>query len=301
MNPIAGGARNHYELLEVSPSASPEVLRAAYKSLIQRYHPDRNPGDASAAERSSLLIKAYQVLSDPAARAVYDLELQQQADRLARLSSRRRDPPAATRSSGNNYQWLFWAPVVLLALFLWLFWTAFFNAPPVNTVAAAKTIASPHDVPPHSDEKASLAARTLGEFITNLNVTLAPRGGPVNVADRPLHVLSIKTIGVVAGGSDTEKYLALLSSSQEYVAGKLAARLANVDDERLRKDDGDRYLKQLILDALSEITNTRRFELAAAGRSAATHYGAVDILLPEAFAVEARPPDQGTGQSPAPR
>lgn len=40
-----------YDTLEVSHSASQEVIRAAYRLLIQRYHPDRNPADQAAADR----------------------------------------------------------------------------------------------------------------------------------------------------------------------------------------------------------------------------------------------------------
>ena len=72
---------NYYEILEVSPAASPEVIRAAYKSLMQRYHPDRNPDDASAAVRATRVVQAYEVLSDAERRAAYDRELQ--ADRVA--------------------------------------------------------------------------------------------------------------------------------------------------------------------------------------------------------------------------
>ena len=41
----------HYDNLQVARNASPEVIRAAYKSLTQRYHPDRNPNDRACGER----------------------------------------------------------------------------------------------------------------------------------------------------------------------------------------------------------------------------------------------------------
>ncbi|MDL5032079.1 J domain-containing protein [Pelomonas sp. APW6] len=63
---------NHYDTLEVSSRASPEVLRAAYRSLMQRYHPDRHPDDPQAAARTAAITEAYDVLSDPARRAAYD-------------------------------------------------------------------------------------------------------------------------------------------------------------------------------------------------------------------------------------
>jgi hypothetical protein len=61
-----------YEILEVSPTARPTVIRAAYRCLAQEYHPDRNPGDAEAAARMALINHAYSVLVDPLQRLRYD-------------------------------------------------------------------------------------------------------------------------------------------------------------------------------------------------------------------------------------
>jgi molecular chaperone DnaJ len=61
-----------YEVLEVHPRASDAVIRAAYRCLAQRWHPDRNPGDAAAGERLSLINRAYALLADPLRRARYD-------------------------------------------------------------------------------------------------------------------------------------------------------------------------------------------------------------------------------------
>ena len=62
----------HYDILEVSRNASPETIRAAYKSLMQRYHPDRNPGNEGAADIARRITSAYGVLSDPVAKSSYD-------------------------------------------------------------------------------------------------------------------------------------------------------------------------------------------------------------------------------------
>lgn len=288
MNTIDKPPRSHYDVLEVSHGASPEVLRAAYKSLIQRYHPDRNPGDAGAAERSALVVKAYQVLSDPVSRSVYDLDLKRQSESLQRVGAGRRELPLAEGSRGRELHWLSWAPIVLLALFLWFFWSAFFDAPPVSP--GATTIASPHDRVAASDGQALSAARTVPALIENLEVTLVPRRSPASPASGdPKHVLSIKTIGVVAGGFDPDKYIELLNSSREYIARKLSERLATADHGRLVGPDADRYLKRLILDSISEITNTQALGRdAPAGTNPATHYGLVEVLLPDAFLVESR-------------
>ncbi|HQT26124.1 MAG TPA: DnaJ domain-containing protein, partial [Burkholderiales bacterium] len=64
-----------YDVLEVSRTASPEVIRAAYKSLVQRYHPDKNPDNPEAENLLKLINNAYETLSDPETRASYDLML----------------------------------------------------------------------------------------------------------------------------------------------------------------------------------------------------------------------------------
>lgn len=66
-----------YEILEVSPRASTEVIRAAYRCLAQHHHPDKNPGDAIANERLAQINHAYAILSDPVKRRSYDRRLGQ--------------------------------------------------------------------------------------------------------------------------------------------------------------------------------------------------------------------------------
>lgn len=64
--------RTHYDNLKVARDAPPEVIRAAYKSLAQKYHPDRNPGNERAARIMKLVNTSYEVLSDPEQRARHD-------------------------------------------------------------------------------------------------------------------------------------------------------------------------------------------------------------------------------------
>ncbi len=70
----------HYELLGLTPSASPEEVRAAYRALARRYHPDtQHDVDAATAARSrqtmAALNAAWAVLGDPARRRAYDTSL----------------------------------------------------------------------------------------------------------------------------------------------------------------------------------------------------------------------------------
>ncbi|MCL2813115.1 MAG: DnaJ domain-containing protein [Oscillospiraceae bacterium] len=64
---------NYYELLEISPSASVEVIRNAYKTLAKKYHPDTYKGDtAFAEEKMKLLNEAISVLEDEGKRNEYN-------------------------------------------------------------------------------------------------------------------------------------------------------------------------------------------------------------------------------------
>ncbi|MGZ8292926.1 MAG: J domain-containing protein [Telluria sp.] len=62
----------HYDNLKVARMAPQEVIRAAYKALSQKYHPDKNPGDEKAARIMAIVNSAYNTLSDPVRRQEHD-------------------------------------------------------------------------------------------------------------------------------------------------------------------------------------------------------------------------------------
>jgi molecular chaperone DnaJ len=64
--------RDYYEILGVSRSATEKDIKAAYRKLARKYHPDVNPGDKSAEEKFKEVSGAFAVLSDPEKRAKYD-------------------------------------------------------------------------------------------------------------------------------------------------------------------------------------------------------------------------------------
>lgn len=60
-----------YKILQVHPSAEPDIIRAAHRHLALRYHPDRNHSPM-AADMMTKVNNAYEILSDPKRRAAYD-------------------------------------------------------------------------------------------------------------------------------------------------------------------------------------------------------------------------------------
>lgn len=64
--------RDYYEILSVSKTASEAEIKAAYRKLAIKYHPDKNPDDQTAEEKFKEAAEAYSVLSDAQKRAAYD-------------------------------------------------------------------------------------------------------------------------------------------------------------------------------------------------------------------------------------
>src|SRR6201981_2550394 len=64
--------RCYYETLEVERTADDTKLKAAFRKLAMKWHPDKNPGDASSEVRFKEINEAYEVLKDGDKRAAYD-------------------------------------------------------------------------------------------------------------------------------------------------------------------------------------------------------------------------------------
>ena len=81
----------HYDNLKVARLAPQEVIRAAYKVLSQKYHPDKNPGDDKAARIMAIINSAYGTLSDPVRRREHDEWIAAEEWEIEWLESTRHD------------------------------------------------------------------------------------------------------------------------------------------------------------------------------------------------------------------
>ena len=63
--------KDHYAILGISPTATPEAIKAAYRRKANLYHPDKNSAEG-AALRFREVLDAYEVLSDEGRRKAYD-------------------------------------------------------------------------------------------------------------------------------------------------------------------------------------------------------------------------------------
>lgn len=101
---------SYYEILGVSPSASPEALKRAYRKKAKETHPDINP-EAAASGKFVMVNEAYEILSDPSKRSFYDQRLKYGLDRMngrqaraaANHTKRARGPRTAKEQRNRAY------------------------------------------------------------------------------------------------------------------------------------------------------------------------------------------------------
>lgn len=95
----------HYDNLKVARLAPQEVIRAAYKALSQKYHPDKNPGDEKAARIMAIVNSAYGILSDPVRRKEHDEWIAAEEWEIEWLESTRAEEGRDKQRAGAAHAW----------------------------------------------------------------------------------------------------------------------------------------------------------------------------------------------------
>lgn len=134
----------HYDNLKVAQNAPLEVIRAAYRTLSQKFHPDRNPGNPEAARIMAIINTSYEVLSDPDKRKEHDLWIAQQELLAAQDASANRRPGPTPQTAKTQpppllrfnlrgiiaHIFRYWLLYGIACLVLWVWATDKPSAPP---------------------------------------------------------------------------------------------------------------------------------------------------------------------------
>lgn len=96
--------KDYYEILEVSSSASSEVIEKAYKALVKKYHPDLQPNDKKqeAEDKIKIINEAYDVLSNEEKKKEYDIKLKNQ--KLREEEQKYNNMRNNSRNGSSNYR-----------------------------------------------------------------------------------------------------------------------------------------------------------------------------------------------------
>ena len=95
---------NYYSILGLTESASQEDIRAAFKQLALKYHPDKHQGDPLMEERFKEVNEAYQILSNPYEKARFDIKLKYGQRTQPEYSSYSPPPPPRPTYKRPNYK-----------------------------------------------------------------------------------------------------------------------------------------------------------------------------------------------------
>ena len=282
---------SHYETLEVSRNASPEVIRAAYKSLIQRYHPDKNPGTAAAATRAQQVSVAYAVLSVPESRAAYD-EMLLEAEKLSvnpktpppppagagnpQSPSRRAEPVAAqrkatvpekkTEDTSSKFVWIVFGVIGILLYWILAYSDAQrnkrekqqaeqFAAQRQANIEKGETERQEREQQKEKEEQVKaldMSRRTLALFPRGITLNLVVSGSlPPQLSGRSL---VIPQISIIVGKIDSEPVMRNLQLNQEILRQAVFEEVSRIDERVLISLGAEAHVKDIIKTTINKIT-----------------------------------------------
>lgn len=306
----------YYDILEVSPNASHAVIKAAYKSLMQRYHPDKNSGDPAMGKLTILISQAFDVLSDPEKRKAYDLGLAQHElnnstsmDRVPRTESgvvttqqAKQLSPSQEVLSRPLDRTTKSATTVWLVIYVAFLWVAIVMAimalpkiqtnseaqhQPLSEKVEAEELARLAKVKAETEKKeaVSKAARTIPQLAEGITVSMPPsKDGSNHCSEYAIctHYIEIPVLGVVVRKNDSEKIIQHIWKNRALILESVETELGKHLYTNLTQVNGEEMLKKIILDQINQtVVGTDNYEL----NDVSEYRGIEEILLPESFSV----------------
>jgi curved DNA-binding protein CbpA len=219
----------HYDNLKVTRNAPPEVIRAAYKTLSQKFHPDRNPGNADAARIMAIINTSYAVLSDPDKRQEHDLWVAQQ-ERVSEQTTKPSNPqppgqastqphphPKASADGVISHVLRNWRLYGIAAFFVWIWTTNKPSTPAPSEQFSASDfveVDKPSTPPPKPKPYQANPAPVSPEYV---RPSTAPNGQPWPVSASyvggytRLHEDGLSTVTVDNSQNDSDVFVKLVS------------------------------------------------------------------------------------------
>ncbi|HEY9611886.1 J domain-containing protein [Allocoleopsis sp.] len=240
--------RNYYEILGVSPEASSEEIKKAFRRLALQYHPDRNPGDKTAEEKFKDISEAYEVL--------YNSDKRSQYDQLGRFwkkkgFNRKASTGASVKTAGEKS-----------------------NGTRSNRNGTGRSAAQEVDYSEFPDFN-SFVEQILGRRQTGKATATAPEGSSVRVnsssAFRPGTTRTSYTVATRPNRKDVEAHLTL-PLEKAYEGGR----------ERIRLEDG----RSLEIDMPGGMVTGQRIRLKGQGFAGGDLYLKITVASHPFFKLE---------------
>jgi hypothetical protein len=315
--PFSAKSATHYEVLEVSPNASQSVIRAAYKSLMQLYHPDKNSGNPAMAQQATLIGNAFDVLSDPEKRKTYDLELERLSSNkntsTAKSSTAEHGAMTTQQNNQSNTSLVFppepldrtaasssaMGPIFVIVLALIALVFLLKPGHPEESKAAHQAEPQPTEkmkveelasLAAAKQEKESLvaeskAARTIPQFAKVIIVKMPPTKDGFNYCDvgsECTHYINIPTIGIIVYEKDSEKIIQHIQKNRDLIVEGIKTELGKHLYTSLTQVDGEETLKKIIRDQM----NMTIVGFDNLGTPFISEYtGVEEVLLPDSFSI----------------
>jgi DnaJ domain len=272
---------NYYDILEVSSKASPAVIKAAYKSLMQRYHPDKNNNDSDSAQRTANLVQAYEVLSDDARRAGYDQQMQSQSVlqpppslQAASMPKRTVAYPLAKPEHDAKGYWVVWLLIITtICLAMW-----FLLRPPKPT-SSELSPALPVNTNGLRADPLAKEVQTNTAFANNRLVMLEIAVSLTDIDKLPagsVKILKVPMLRLGIAHPDAKKLLWYLDDRKEQLRQSIETKLAFAEPAKLLQATGTKYVQELVWQTISDLATAQSPDLASQAYN-------IEIDLPKAF------------------